>query len=49
VDRKFAWSRVGQLPLVMFGIIYAASINGIGLSIFKNSISNNYCEMPLLP
>lgn len=25
VDRKFAWNRVGQLPVAMFGIIHRSS------------------------
>ncbi|MEA3571469.1 RAxF-45 family protein [Paenibacillus phoenicis] len=49
VDRKFAWNRVGQLPVAMFGIIHAAANNGRSLSIFGNSISKPNCEMPLLP
>ncbi|MEF2968253.1 RAxF-45 family protein [Paenibacillus sp. M1] len=49
MDRKFAWSRVSQLPMAMSGIFYAVSFNGISLPIFHNSISKPNCEMPLLP
>ncbi|WP_410770552.1 RAxF-45 family protein [Fontibacillus sp. BL9] len=49
MDRKFAWSRVSQLPMAMFGNVHAFVRNGISLSIFNNSISKTNCEMPLLP
>ncbi|KFM94706.1 hypothetical protein DJ90_5967 [Paenibacillus macerans] len=49
MDRKLVWNRISQLPLAMSGIIFGTAVNGIGLSIFNDSISIPNCEMPLLP
>lgn len=49
MDRKFAWNRVSLLPMAVFGIVHESFHYGIGLSIFRNSISITNCEMPLLP
>ncbi|WP_155612214.1 RAxF-45 family protein [Paenibacillus woosongensis] len=39
MDRKFAWNRISQLPMALFGIFYGVADNGISLSIFSYSIS----------
>ncbi|GGH32402.1 RAxF-45 family protein [Paenibacillus segetis] len=49
MDRKYAWNRVSQLPMAIFGIVHDLSCDGISMSIFTNSISKQNCEMPLLP
>ncbi len=49
MDRKFAWNRISQLPVAMFGVVHAFFLNGISLFKLHNPISNTNCEMPLLP
>ncbi len=39
MDRKYAWNRISQLPMALFGIVHGAADNGRSLSIFSCSIS----------
>ncbi|WP_268237170.1 RAxF-45 family protein [Paenibacillus physcomitrellae] len=36
MDRKLAWSRINQLPMILSGIFYRGSLNGIRLPFFNN-------------
>lgn len=49
MNRNFATFRLEQLPLAIFGIIYAAFNNGIAMPIFKQSSERQNCAMTLLP
>lgn len=49
MNRDFATFRLSQLPLVIFGIIYAVFNKGITLSFFKQSLERQNCAMTLLP
>ncbi|MBB3127192.1 hypothetical protein FHS19_001846 [Paenibacillus rhizosphaerae] len=47
--RNLGNDRIKQLPMILSGIFYRVSANGIRLSIFNNPVVLQNCEMPLLP
>ena len=50
MNRDFAMLRLEQLPIAIFGIVYAISLNGIAMPIFKQlSTDQQNCEMTHLP
>ncbi|AFQ45180.1 RAxF-45 family protein [Desulfosporosinus meridiei] len=50
MNRDFAMLRLEQLPVTIFGIMYAVSFNGIAVPIFKQlSTDQQNHEMTRLP
>jgi len=49
MDRNWTNSVISRLPIAMAGIVHVNGANGRRLSIFKNLITINHCEMPFLP
>lgn len=50
MNRDFAMLRLEQLPIAIFGIMYAVSFKGIAMPIFKQpSTDQQNCEMTHLP
>ncbi|WP_178382365.1 hypothetical protein [Paenibacillus sp. P3E] len=40
---------ISRLDYIMAGIVHVKADNGRSLSIYKNSITLQHCEMPFLP
>ncbi|WP_195724218.1 hypothetical protein [Paenibacillus monticola] len=49
MDHNWTNSVISRLPIAMAGIVHVNGVNGRNLSIFKNPIILNNCEMPFLP
>ncbi|MNE76673.1 hypothetical protein D3C80_1729220 [compost metagenome] len=49
MDHKWTNSVISRLPIAMAGIVHVNADNGRSLSIYKNSITLNHCEMPFQP
>lgn len=49
MDHNWTNSVISRLPIAMAGIVHVNGTNGRTLSIFKNPITLNNCEMPFLP
>ncbi len=49
MDRNWTNSVISRLPIAMAGIVHVNVQGGRSLSIYKNLITQNHCEMPFQP
>jgi len=49
MDHNVTNSVISRLVVIIAGIVHANGVNGRSLSIYKNSITLQHCEMPFLP